>query len=324
MKGGETMISRIRSPAIQSGTPAWQLPGAAAGNAARTPASGARTGRADGFAGDSLSRRMRLRLRQLGALEISGDKTSLTDVVNKAIDETQNIIGKMEGLADKILTGDYDPADRGMMMREYQKGLDDIDGIGRNTTFNGRRVFAASEEAAGELHLTEEETRGYLGGLAAEVAGAATDDGRAALAGEYTERFAAGLAADPGRGPVTGGYAIASKGGGLGMRAVLDRTALGLEGTNLSTDAEAGRAREALAGARRRAEGIRTAYLENAAQLEEIIRPQQELKDAVAAISDADAAREAMARTREAMLAQVSRTIGAHGGLRGEQALKLL
>lgn len=93
---------------------------------------------ADDAAGLAISEKMRRQIRGLtqGAYNIQ-DGISLVQVADGALNETQNILQRMNELAVKAANGTNSDEDRKYINQEVQQLKNEIDRIANNTSFNG-------------------------------------------------------------------------------------------------------------------------------------------------------------------------------------------
>ena len=104
---------------------------------------------ADDAAGLAVSEKMRAQLKGLGqAIRNANDGISLIQTGEGALDETANMLKRLQELAVQSANDTYDDIDRGHMQREVQQILTEITRIATETDFNGIRLFNGSRQVS--------------------------------------------------------------------------------------------------------------------------------------------------------------------------------
>ena len=93
---------------------------------------------ADDAAGLGISERMRSQIRSYGAASRNAqDGISLVQTAEGALNEVNNILGRMRELSIQSANGTLSTADRATLDTEYQELIAEIDRIASTATFNG-------------------------------------------------------------------------------------------------------------------------------------------------------------------------------------------
>ncbi len=100
---------------------------------------------ADDAAGLAISNRMTSQIRGLDrAVANANDGVSMIQTAEGALDETTNILQRMNELAIQSANGIYTDSDRGTLDAEVQQLVAELDRISETTSFNGRNLLDGS------------------------------------------------------------------------------------------------------------------------------------------------------------------------------------
>lgn len=290
----------------------------------------------DDPSGMAMSQRMKMQLRMLKQQQDNvADAADIVDTADSAMSEVQSMLQRMNELAVKASSGTWDENDRYAMNAEYQQLVEEIDRIGSSTSYNSISLF--KKDNGLQTQDSEETTvihgsnlDAFLDGLDSfikEISIAAKDgdslkldcynisspadsEGFRNAVIEFTKKNGEKLLNQEG---TTDGneFTIAISGGNITVH--LDEVSsnrLGLKGTDLLSQGNAGEALDAVKSALERTSRQRGGF---GAMQERLLHTQNvlsamelNLEEACSRITDADMAKEMMNYTKEQLLSQVS------------------
>lgn len=103
------------------------------------------TSAADDAAGLAISERLRAQIRSLDQAQRNAqDGVSLAQTGDGALEEVGNILGRLRELAVQAGNGTVSNTDRATLDAEFQDLVDEVDRIGKGTTFNGIHLLDGS------------------------------------------------------------------------------------------------------------------------------------------------------------------------------------
>jgi len=103
------------------------------------------TSAADDAAGLAISERLRAQIRSIDQAQRNAqDGVSLAQTGDGALEEVGNILGRLRELAVQSSNGTVSNTDRATLDAEFQNLVDEIDRIGKGTSFNGINLLDGS------------------------------------------------------------------------------------------------------------------------------------------------------------------------------------
>lgn len=334
----------------------WQSHNSRVAKALERISSGNRINRAaDDVAGLGIAERMKAQLAMLNRQQnISQDYISAAEMADGKLAGMQDIVLRMTELATMSASGTLTDDDRKLLDKEYQALLDELDGTGRTELPKLPPLTPAKEAGAPDgdaFTITGGNIKAYLDGLNSyldeiDAAALANDNEKLNLllgentAGlsnaqwlaqgvtQFTKENGAALL-NSGTNGTRESVAITMKDGRLTIAAAsIDRSTLGLKGTNIKTQEGAEKAMEALKNAGKemaaRRSDVGTLYNEYQRTTSRLARMEENLTDSLSRITDADIAKEMMIYVKEQVLAQASMFVMAQGRVQAEDILKML